>query len=221
MVHIGIILDGNRRYAKCHGLSSLEGHLKGAENVSNLLKWCLELGVNELTLYCFSMQNFNRDSDEVSYLMKLFTNYFSKLLLLKELDKYDVKIKFAGRIDLLDDSLKSVISSLESKTSSHTGLILNFALAYGGREEIVDAVNKAVKLGSTVTEESFKELLYVKSYPDIIIRTGGDRRISNFLLWQSAYTELFFIDKFWPEFSKADLVSILDSFKNRERRFGC
>lgn len=223
--HVAIILDGNRRYAKQHHLPLFKGHEKGAENVQNLLKWAKELGIKELTLYSFSMQNFNRSREEIKYLFMLFEKYFTKLLnsIKKGTDKLLrlIRFNFIGRTFLFPKRIQELMRKLIEKTKNHSGLKVNFAFGYGGREELIDAVKNIIKKGiKKIDETAIRSNLYLKSEPDIIIRTGGEQRTSNFLPWQGVYSELFFLKKTWPEFSKADLKRIITEFASRERRFG-
>ena len=223
--HIGLVLDGNRRFARKHGLPLYKGHEKGAENIKNLIGWAKELGVEELTLYSFSMQNFNRAKEEVGYLFKLAERFFMKILnaIKNGTDKVlqFVRFNFIGRLHLFPKKIQDLIKKLILRTKNNKGVKVNFAFGYGGREEIIDAVNKAIKKGvRKVSEKTISENLYLQSEPEIIIRTGGEQRTSNFLPWQSVYSELFFIKKTWPEFNKNDLKKILSQFNSRERRFG-
>ncbi len=218
-MHVGIILDGNRRYAKEKGLLSLQGHLTGVETVKKLLfEWAPSL-VDELTLYTFSAQNFNRSEKEVSYLMKLFRDYFNKFMSSDDVMDAGIQVKFIGRLELLPTDIQDIIKQVQEKTKDNTKLIVNFAIAYGGREEIIDAIKKVDDIQG-LTVENFGKYMYLDAEPELIIRTGGARRTSNFLMWQSWYSEWFFLEKFWPAFEKEDLVAVLDEFKERERRFG-
>ncbi|MDO8510609.1 MAG: polyprenyl diphosphate synthase [Nanoarchaeota archaeon] len=220
--HIAIILDGNRRYAKKLLKEPWKGHDSGAEKVEKLFDWCKELGVAELTLYLFSMQNFNRDKKEVDYLMDLFCKFFESEKIKNKIRNNQIKIRFIGRRYLLPKKVQEIIARLEHETKDHSDFTANFALAYGGREEIVDGVNKILKGGKVkeVDEKVFSEYLQLQSQPDLIIRTGGERRTSNFLIWQSWYSEWFFLEKYWPEFEKEDLIKVLEEFNQRERRYG-
>lgn len=220
--HIAIILDGNRRYAKKLLKEPWKGHNFGAEKVERLLDWCRELKVAELTLYIFSMQNFNRDKKEIDYLMGLFCRFFQKKEIKDTIHQNEMKITFIGRTYLLPHKVQEIISKVQEETKSYTGSKVNFAMAYGGREEIVDGINRILKEEKVreVDEKIFSAYLQLQSQPDLIIRTGGERRTSNFLIWQSWYSEWFFLDKYWPEFEREDLVKILEEFKQRERRFG-
>ncbi len=228
--HIGIILDGNRRYAKKLGLNPWKGHEKGAEKFRNFLDWCEELGIKEVTAYCFSIQNFNRAKDEIEFLMKLFKESAFETLKkenFKLLKEKDVKVKFIGRIHLLPAEIQELIKEIEEKTKEHNTHKINIAIAYGGREEITDAFKQiAEKISSGevkpegITENMITEHLQLQNDPDLIIRTSGEKRMSNFLPWQSNYSEWFFIDKTWPEIEKEDLIKIFEDFKTRQRRFG-
>lgn len=225
--HIAIIMDGNRRYAKKKNLSLLDGHRKGAEKLTQVLEWCKEFNIKELTLYTFSMQNFSRTKEEVDFLMNLFREYFAKFMKDKTFEKNKIKVKAIGRKQLFPQDIQQSMTELENKTKNYDNHLLNFAMGYGGREEIVDAfITLAKKIenktlsSEEITELTINDALYLSSAPDILIRTGGEQRLSNFLLWQCSYTELFFVDKFWPEFSKEEFASILKQFNERERRFG-
>lgn len=228
--HIGIILDGNRRFAKKLTLQPWKGHEFGAEKVRKLLNWCEEFNLKELTLYAFSMQNFNRPEKEFNYLMDLFNKEFESMISdenIKELNEKGLKIRFIGRIDLFPDEVNKKMLKLMDLTKNNTEYIVNFAMAYGAREEIVDAVKKLgrkLETGEIKTEEITEELiaknLYMADEPDFIIRTGGDHRTSNFLAWQSTYSEWIFLEKTWPEFDKEDFVKCIENFEARERRFG-
>jgi tritrans,polycis-undecaprenyl-diphosphate synthase [geranylgeranyl-diphosphate specific] len=225
--HIGIILDGNRRLAKRLMLQPWKGHELGAEKVMKLSDWCTGLGVNELTLYVFSMQNFNRPHTEFEYLMKLFLQFFSDTETIQKVHDNKIKVNFIGRIHLFPEEVHTRMTALVEETKHYTNHTINFAMAYGGREEIIDAVKKLgrdIEVGridpSTINEETFSNFLYMKSEPELIIRTGGDHRTSNFLAWQSTYSEWFFLQKFWPEFEKEDLLQVIAQFEKRERRFG-
>ena len=225
--HVAIILDGNRRFAKRLMKEPWKGHELGAKKLEKLFDWCSEIGVKELTVYAFSVQNFNRPKMEFDYLMKIFNEEFGRLLLDEKLHKRKVKIRIIGRIDKFPRDLYEKMKKVMDMTKDYNDHIINFAMAYGGREEIVDATKKIaekIKSGeldvNDINEESFSDSLYMKDCPDLIIRTGGDRRTSNFLPWQSTYSEWFFLDKMWPEFDKSDLVKSIREFNERERRFG-
>lgn len=225
--HVGIILDGNRRFSTRLMKEPWKGHEYGAKKVGKLLEWAHELGVKELTLYAFSMQNFNRPKREFDYLMKLFLDFFNDEENKKNVHKNKVGVRFVGRIELFPQEVYESMMNLMEETKEYTEHIVNFAMAYGGREEIIDAIKKlgrdieSGKIDSaSINEKTFAPFLYMDSEPDLIIRTGGDRRTSNFLAWQSVYSEWFFLEKFWPEFEKEDLVAVIAEFGVRERRFG-
>ena len=218
--HIAIILDGNRRYAQKLLKEPWKGHDSGAEKVELLFDWCIELGLKELTLYVLSLQNLNRNKKEVDYLMNLFCNFFSDERV-KRIHEHKMKISFLGRIHLLSPKVQEIIQKLQIETKDYTHFQMNLALAYGGREEIIDGINKLLQEGKTeIDEQTFSHYLQLRTEPDIIIRTGGEKRTSNFLIWQSWYSEWFFLDKYWPEFEREDLVKVLEEFNQRERRFG-
>jgi tritrans,polycis-undecaprenyl-diphosphate synthase [geranylgeranyl-diphosphate specific] len=225
--HVGIILDGNRRFAKRLMLQPWKGHEWGAGKVEKLFDWCRELGISELTLYTFSMQNFNRPKEEFDYLMKLFLDFFRDDKILRKIHDNRVHVNFIGRINLFPKEINSAMCDLMEATKDYSGHFVNFAMAYGGREEIVDAIKKIGKKiesgeikDKDITEELVEKNLYTDRSPDLIIRTGGDQRTSNFLIWQSNYSEWFFVEKTWPEFEKDDLMRCVQEFSNRERRFG-
>lgn len=218
--HVGIILDGNRRFAKKLMMKPWKGHGLGAEKVEKLLGWAKEIGIKELTLYSFSIQNMNRPKEEFNYLMDLFRKEFKRLKNDARIEKEGIRVNIIGRIYLLPEDLQDLFREIMEKTKNNSKFILNFAIAYGGREELIDAVNKAIENGEKVDEESFKQYLYTTDEPDLIIRTGGEKRTSNFLLWQSSYSEWFFLEKTWPEFEKEDLIQVIEEFQERERRFG-
>lgn len=223
-----MIMDGNRRFAKRLMKEPWNGHEYGAKKLENVLKWCKEAGVRALTVFAFSLQNFNRPKREFDYLMKLFKKFFGEMKEREsEVNKEDIRIKFHGRRHMFPEDIQQIISETEEMTKDNSAYDLNICFGYGGREEIVDASKRLaedVKKGKVdprdVSEEMLDNYMYMSDKPDIIIRTGGDRRTSNFLSWQSAYSEWFFIDKMWPEFEKEDFKAVLDDFKSRDRRFG-
>lgn len=219
-LHIGIILDGNRRFAKKNLKNQLGGHEYGAKKVEQLLDWCIELNIKQLTLYCFSLENFKRSKKEVTLLMNLFRKWFKKLAKEKKIEKHKIKIKFIGNRNLLNKQIKNLIANLEYKTKDNDKHIINFAFAYGGRQEIIEAVKKMIRKKEQITEENLENNLWLKNEPDLIIRTGGEKRTSNFLPWQSVYSEWIFLDKMWPEFTKKDLENSIKEFQKRKRRFG-
>lgn len=214
--HLGLILDGNRRFAKSLNLSKKLGHKKGYEKIKDLITWCNEADIKELTLYVFSMQNFNRPKEEFDYLMDL------ARVAIKEYgeNEEDIRINFLGRLDLFPEDIKKNAKELENKTKNNK-FKLNLAFGYGGREEIIDAVNKVLKKGlKKISEEEFEKYLYTKSEPELIIRTGGEIRTSNFLAWQSIYSEWIFTKTTWPEFTKKDFLNALNEYSKREIRRG-
>lgn len=224
--HIAIILDGNRRFAKKLLKNPWEGHSSGSQKVKSLCEWCADLGVKELTLYAFSWQNRNRPQKELDYLMNLFRSFLTEDRSI--IDTHNIKVNPIGRYDqVFPKDLVDELDKAKEDTKNNSGYILNIALAYGGREEIVDAVKKVGRMiekgeitDEQVTQELIQSQLYMQSEPDLIIRTGGDHRTSNFLAWQGIYSEWFFLEKMWPEFEKEDLIKVLNDFSNRERRFG-
>ncbi len=219
-MHIGIILDGNRRFAKKNKQQPWKGHEEGAKNVEALLNWCKELDIKEITLYAFSVENFKRSKEEVNFLMKLFEKEFSRLGKDRRIKENKIKIKFIGERKLLNKKLQEIMKELEEKTKDYDNYQINFAVAYGGRQEILAAVKKLLRERKQINEENFKKSLWLEDDVDLIIRTGGERRTSNFLPWQSVYSEWIFFDKMWPEFTKEDLKNAIEEFENRERRFG-
>ena len=209
-------MDGNRRWALAQGKSKLEGHKQGGEKLKEVLQWCKDLKISQITLYALSLDNFNRSAPELKVLYEVMSRGFEELREIKD----EFSVNFLGRLELLPKSLQELMSVITNERKDQAGLKLNFCVAYGGRQEIVDACNKAIKLGNSVDEESFKDLLYDSSEPDIIIRTGGASRTSNFLPYQSIYSEWFFVDSFWPAFSRENFERVLDEFTSRKRNFG-
>ncbi len=225
--HVGIILDGNRRFAKRLMLKPWKGHEWGAEKVEKVLEWGNELGIHELTLYTLSLENFNRPKTEFNYLMDLFKKEFKRLSKDPKLQEKEIKINFIGRLWMLDEELQQILKGISNKTKNNSKFTVNFAIAYGGRQEVVDATIKIaeqVKLGkldiSKINEETFSENLWNSSEPDLIIRTGGETRTSNFLNFQAAYSEWIFLEKSWPEFEKEDFISAINEYNTRSIRKG-
>jgi len=229
--HIAIILDGNRRWASEKDLDPWFGHEKGAEKVEQLLDWCLKLGVKSITLYAFSTENFRRSKNEVEEIMQIAHEQFQRILTDERIHKNKVHVKVIGRLSLLPKDLQQLITNVENTTRDYDEHFLNLALAYGGRAEIVDAAKKIARrvnegeLGpEEITEHVFEKYLYTshmsKQDPDLIIRTSGEERLSGFLLWQSAYSELCFLDVYWPSFRFIDLLRAVRTFQRRKRRFG-
>ncbi len=221
--HVAMIMDGNGRWAKKRGLPRSAGHQKGVQTLKDICYACGELGVKYLSVYAFSTENWQRPATEVNFLMNLFKKVFSEEI--GELESENVRVKILGIRRNLDKGLLEVIDQLETRTKNNDGLILNICLNYGGRAEIVEAINKILsndQIPDQIDEESFKGFLYTKDLPDVelMIRTSGEQRISNFLLYQSAYAEMIFCPLLWPDFTKEDLKTAILEFQNRERRFG-
>lgn len=223
--HIAVILDGNRRFAKRLMLKPWMGHQWGKEKVEKLIDWCTELGIKEVSLYAWSIENFNRPKYEFNYIMKLFREACWQLKSGKKLQ--EIKVRFLGRIGMFPKGVRQLMQEIMEKSSNNTGLIVNFCMAYGGRQEITDAAKRMAadvedgKLSAAaVNDDTLKKYLYMPDDPDLIIRTGGEKRLSGFLLYQSSYSELFFLEKMWPEFEKEDLIGVIEEYKQRERRFG-
>lgn len=219
-LHIGIILDGNRRFAKRIMQKPWKGHKYGAEKVEELFSWCKNLDVKEITLYVLSTENLNRPKKELNFLINLFKEEFEKIKDDKRIKENKIKIKFIGERRLLNKELQKIMQKLEKATEKNNNYRINIALAYGGRQEIIKSIISLVKNKQKINENNFEKNLELNSSPDLIIRTGGEKRTSNFLLWQSAYSEWFFLDKMWPEFTEEDLKEIISEFHSRERRFG-
>lgn len=225
--HIAIVLDGNRRYAKKLGMQPWKGHEFGLRKLEELFDWCQDLGIKELTLYSFSAENFRRAKREINCLFSLFRQEFNKMKQKNGIFRNKIRINVIGRLNMFPEYIREAMLDVMEKTKNHNKLIVNFAMAYGGRQEITDAVKNIaenVKKGrirvENINEELITNNLYLKSEPDLVIRPGGEKRISNFLLWQSSYSEFFFTDKLWPEFTKQDLIKCIEEFERRERRFG-
>lgn len=221
--HIGIIMDGNGRWAELRGLPRIEGHRRGAERAKEVIEAASELGIKALTLYAFSIENWQRPSSEVMTLMKLLEFYLKKEL--SELMAKDMVFKTIGETWRLPEDVQNLIREAEEKTALNKGVTLIIALSYGGRNEILRAVKKILSSGvrpEALTEESFDSYLDTAGLPtpDLIIRTSGEMRISNFLLWQGAYSELYFTDTLWPDFTKEELLIAIRDYQMRERRFG-
>lgn len=229
--HIGIILDGNRRWAVSKGLDAKIGHEKGANRVEELLDWCHELGIKTVTLYVLSTENLKREKEELDHLLDLIENRLRKLLNDARIIKYRIKVKGIGRRELLPEKIVKLLSEIEEKTKNFSDHYLNIAIAYGGRSEIADAVRSLaydVKLGilrpEDINEKVVASKLYTSFLPnqdlDLIIRTSGEERMSGFMLWQAAYSELVFIDAFWPDFRFIDLMRAIRTYQKRIRRYG-
>jgi len=219
--HIAVILDGNRRYSKKKGISSFQGHYKGAQKVEDLINWAIEFHIRELTLYSFSLENFQRSKKEVDYLFDLFRRNIKKIGNNKGVHKNRIRINFIGRLNMFPKDLRDSMIDLMNKTKRYDNLKVNFAMAYGSIGEIVDMVKNIIKKKyKKVDEKIVLDNLYLKDSPDLLIRPGGEKRLSNFLLIQMAYTELYFTEKLWPEFKKKDFTKAIREFEIRERRYG-
>ena len=224
--HVGIIMDGNGRWAKNRGLARSFGHKKGAENLEKLLEHIYHLGIKYVSIYAFSTENFKRDENEVNYLMDLFVKMFSKKK--KEFIKNELKVLFSGRRDNLRDDVKEAIDNLEKETQNMKNGVLNICLNYGGRGEIVDMVKKILgdvkenKLDvSSINEEIVNKYMY-QDLPDLdfVIRTSGEQRISNFMLWQASYAEYYFPETLFPDFNNDEFDKAIIEYQKRSRRFG-
>jgi tritrans,polycis-undecaprenyl-diphosphate synthase [geranylgeranyl-diphosphate specific] len=230
--HIGVILDGNRRWARSRGLAPWKGHEQGARKMEDFLDWCGDIDeIRSITLYTFSMENFKRSEKEVTEIFRLLKEYLNSLLKDERIVKNEIRVKMLGRIEMLPEEFQELIRQVEEKTAHYRKQYLNFAIAYGGRTEIVDAVRslaenvKEEKLSlDDISEKVIESYLYTahlpKCSPDMIIRTSGEVRLSNFLTWQGAYSELCFVDVYWPDFRKLDLLRAIRMYQHRQRRFG-
>ena len=227
--HVAIIMDGNRRWARKLEKPPWYGHFFGSQKLEEILEWCRELGIRTLTVYAFSTENFRRTPEEVNALMNLFEQKFKELVEDERVHKYGIRVNVLGRKELLPENVRKAAEEAERATRKYSNYFLNIALAYGGRSEIADAVKDIVRdvqegriSIEDIDEELIKRYLYYPNMPDpdIVIRTGGEERISNFLLYQIAYSELFFVDVYFPEFRKIDFLRIIREYQKRQRRFG-
>ena len=227
--HIAIIMDGNRRFARELFLPPNEGHKEGKSKLEEVMEWGREIGVRILTVYAFSTENFRRSREEVEELMRLFAENFRKAGDDERVHKYGIRIKAIGKRELLPENVREAIEYAEKRTESYDNFIYNIAVAYGGREEIVDAIREIaedVKEGKLkieeIDEKRVSEYMYTGDVPDpdLVLRTSGEERISNFLLWQLAYSELYFADVYWPGFRKIDFLRAIRNYQRRKRRFG-
>lgn len=229
--HIAIILDGNRRWAKYNFMGIRKGHFKGADKAEELLNWIHDLGIRITTLYVLSTENLDRKDDEVDNIYHLLQIKLERLLNDIRIHRRRMKIKAIGNVKLLPPDLQEVLRKLEANTADYDSMFLNIALAYGGQEELVDAVKKVAsmaKMGELsvedIDEKIIESCLYTSHLPqpepDLILRTSGEKRLSGFLIWQSAYSELVFMDVFWPEFRKIDLMRAIRTYQRRKRRYG-
>ena len=229
--HVALILDGNRRWAKKNLNFVKQGHWRGADAVENLLDWCEEFDIKIVTLYALSAENLERNDKELEYLFELIKTRLEKLYVDPRIHRNKMRIKAIGRLELLPPSIKEIIQKLEEVTKNYNNQFLNIAIAYGGQDELVDAIKKIankLKNGNIniddIDKKEIESNLYTshlpQSSPDMILRTSGEKRLSGFLLWQSAYSELVFMDIFWPEFRKIDLMRAIRMFQKRKRRIG-
>ncbi|MDZ7744274.1 MAG: polyprenyl diphosphate synthase [Candidatus Saccharibacteria bacterium] len=222
--HIGLILDGNRRWAKAQGLSTLDGHRKGYANLKTIAKHALKLeGLRYLTVFVFSTENWKRSEEEVGYLMDLALWVANNEV--KELHKENIRVRFLGTKDKLDKKLLDAIEKAEELTINNTAGTVGLCFNYGGQQEITEAVRQANEAGEdmrALEPATLEKYLYAPDIPpvDMIIRTSGEQRISNFMLWRAAYAELYFADKHWPDFDTDDFDAAIEDYKNRQRRFG-
>ena len=228
--HIAIIMDGNRRYAKLQGnIDVVKGHEFGVDTLEKVLDWSIDLGIEIITAYAFSTENFNRPEHEVEGLMKLFVINFKRLVTHEKIHKNEVKVQVVGRTELLPDDVKEAIEEAEKATEHYNKRFLNLAIGYDGRLEIIDSFKKIIKEvqeGKITIDDVDEELVSKNLYtggladPNLIIRTSGEERLSGFLLWQSSYSELYFCETLWPELRKVDFLRAIRSYQARERRFG-
>ncbi len=229
--HVAIILDGNRRWANTKFAARKFGHMAGADTVENLLEWCHEIGIKTITLYVFSTENFERSNEELDEIFALIGERLEKLLKDERIPRYGIKVTAIGRWELLTPQIRELLNNLEEKTKDYSGHYLNIAIAYGGRAEIVDSVRKIASYvqdgklkPEEITQKTIEQSLYTSHLenpePDLVIRTSGEERLSGFLLWQSAYSELVFQDEYWPDFRKIDLMRAIRTYQKRSRRYG-
>jgi undecaprenyl diphosphate synthase len=214
-------MDGNRRWARERGLPTVKGHQAGYKTFKQVAQWCKEAGVTHLAVYAFSTENWKRNEEEVGYLMDLMRELLEKGL--PDMHKEDVAVHIVGDLSLFPEDIQSSIQRLHSKNPASPTQHLWVCASYGGKSEVVAAANRLLQGGvKEVTEEEFTRALWTADMPaaDIIIRTGGEKRLSNFLMWHSGYSELFFIDTYWPDFSQAELQRVLDEFATRKRNYG-
>ena len=228
--HVAIIMDGNRRYSKLQGnIDVIKGHEIGVDTLEKVLDWSIELGIEIITAYAFSTENFNRSEKEVEGLMNLFIKNFKRLIDHEKRHKNEVKVKVVGKIELLPPDVREAIEDAEKATAKYNKRLLNLAIGYDGRLEIIDSIKKIIKdiedkkiTIDDVNEELVSKNLYTAGLedPNLIIRTSGEERLSGFLLWQSSYSELYFCETLWPELRKVDFIRAIRSYQERERRFG-
>jgi len=227
--HVAVIMDGNRRFAYEHNLAPEYGHILGKDKIKDLLEWCFELDIPILTLYAFSLENFNRNKKEIENLMNMLREELKKAKKDSDIHKRKIRIKVIGRLDLLPHDLQESVKDLMKSTEKYSNYLLNIALAYGGREEIIQAIKRIasdVKNNNLdikdISESVVSSYLYTNGLPDpdLILRTSGEERVSNFLLWQLAYSELYFSDVYWPAFEKRDFLEAVRNYQKRQRRYG-
>ena len=228
--HVAIIMDGNRRYSKLQGnMDVVKGHEIGVNTLEKVLDWSIELGIEIITVYAFSTENFNRPEHEVEGLMKLFVKNFKRLVDHKKIHNNEVKVKVVGRTELIPESVRDAIKEAENATAHYNKRLFNIAIGYDGRLEIIDSFKKIIKdvqAGKITIDDVNEELVSQNLYtggladPNLIIRTSGEERLSGFLLWQSSYSELYFCETLWPELRKVDFIRAIRSYQERERRFG-
>ncbi len=220
--HIGIIMDGNGRWAKKHHLPRTAGHVSGSSNFKTIARYCNKIGLKYLTVYAFSTENWKRPDEEVKNLMNILRDYLKDA---KNFKDENIKVKFIGNLSALDKDIQDLIEYNERESANATGMQLNIALNYGGRDEIANAVKQIISEGipaDMITEQTVSDHLYTKGIPDpdFIIRPSGEYRLSNFMIWQSAYAEYWFSDILWPDFSPKHLEQAIDDYNHRNRRFG-
>jgi tritrans,polycis-undecaprenyl-diphosphate synthase [geranylgeranyl-diphosphate specific] len=227
--HLAIIMDGNRRFAQANSLAITQGHLEGKHKLEELLNWCLEVGLRVLTVYAFSTENLRRPTEEVQTLMRLFTEAFQEIAVDERVHRHHIRVRAIGNTALLPPELVAAIRRAEEATASYDEYRYTVAIGYGGREEIVHAIQelaREVQAGrldpSAIDAEAVSRHLYTAGLPDpdLVFRTSGEERISNFLLWQSAYSELYFADVLWPGLTRLDFLRAIDAFQQRKRRYG-
>jgi len=221
-MNVGIIPDGNRRWARKKGLEPFYGHEAGIKKVIKVVKWAKEFGVKELTLWGFSTENFNRPKEEVKYLFSLFERYLKDERFIRKLIEENIRVRFFGELERLPKKIRESIFKLEEKTKKLNGLILNILLAYGGQSEIAHAIQRASIEKKRINKRNAKKYLLTSEISDLdlVIRTSGEQRLSGFLPWQTAYAEFYFVKHYWPDFTKQDFRKAIESFQKRERRFG-
>lgn len=228
--HVAIIMDGNRRYSKIQGnMDPIEGHKKGVDTLENVIEWCIDLGINIVTVYAFSTENFNRDKKEVEGLMDLFVQSFLNISTNKKIHKNKIRLNAVGKLELFPKKVRDAIDTAEEATKDYNERMINIAMGYDGRVEIVDAFKKIareVQKGNIepdeINEKMINDNLYTAGLedPNLVIRTSGEERLSGFLLWQSSYSELYFTDSLWPQLRKVDFLRAIRSYTQRQRKFG-